>query len=76
MHFSKQYIDDYHMTYHMTLTHTHTQYLYAFSISPMSSMDEKELIQQPPVATDCPYTDIVKAMVRSILYGIMYMQNT
>ncbi len=43
------------------------QYLYAFSVIPMSSMDEKELTQQPPTATNCPYTELVKSLVRKTI---------
>ncbi|XP_064384041.1 CWF19-like protein 1 [Halichondria panicea] len=41
------------------------RYLYAFSVTPMSSMDEKELTQQPPTATNCPYTELVKFLRES-----------
>ncbi|XP_064384040.1 CWF19-like protein 1 [Halichondria panicea] len=41
------------------------RYLYAFSVTPMSSMDEKELTQQPPTATNCPYTELVKSLRES-----------
>ncbi len=52
------------------------QYLYAFSVAPMSSMDYKELIQQPEVATNCPYTELVRSMVSecSVLYS-MFINN-
>ena len=46
------------------LSHTHTlshQYLYAFTVTPLSEMDVHELIQQPPAVTDCPYTDLLRS---------------
>ena len=43
------------------------QFLYAFSITPLKSMDTKELTQQPPAVTDCPYRDIMRAQVHSTL---------
>ncbi|XP_064385471.1 CWF19-like protein 1 [Halichondria panicea] len=33
----------------------------------MSSMDKKELTQQPPTATNCPYTELVKSLCRGSL---------
>ena len=37
--------------YYIAVLYT-LQYLYAFSMSPMASMDPKELTQQPPAATN------------------------
>lgn len=31
------------------------QYLYAFTINPMATMDRSELVKIPPEATECPY---------------------
>ncbi len=54
---------------------SYLQYLYAFSVTPMSSMDEKKLTQQPPTATNCPYTELVKSLVRKT-YFIVSNEST
>ena len=55
----------------MMTSSSYLQYLYAFSVTPMSSMDEKELTQQPPTATNCPYTELVKIFGKENYYPIM-----
>ena len=35
------------------------QYMYAFSIVPMASMDKSELVKQPPDVTEFPYKKIL-----------------
>lgn len=42
------------------------QYLYAFSIMPMSTADLKDLVQQPATVTNNPYTSIVREKVRFV----------
>ena len=34
--------------------------MYAFSIVPMASMDESELVKQPPDVTEFPYKKILR----------------
>lgn len=38
------------------------QYLYAFSITPLSLMEAAELIKQPTDVTECPYSETVRAL--------------
>jgi len=40
------------------------KWLYAFSIVPMKKMDRRDLVIQPPDATDCPYVgDELKVVI-------------
>ena len=43
------------------------QYLYAFSMSPMATMDPKELTQQPPAVTNCPFAGVAAEKVHTIV---------
>ena len=38
-----------------TLLSYSLQYMYAFNIVPLVSMDKNELVKQPPDVTECPY---------------------
>ena len=33
--------------------------LYAISLTPISTMDHEELVKQPDVVTEFPYTDVI-----------------
>lgn len=47
------------------------QYLYAFSITPMSVLDGKELTQQPLAVTNNPYTNIVREKVQLLSIDVI-----
>lgn len=56
----KEYVGS--ILYYIAVLYT-LQYLYAFSMSPMASVDPKELTQQPPAATNCPFAEVASEKV-------------
>ncbi len=53
------------------------KWLYAFNIVPMKTMDKRELVAQPPDATDCPFTakDVAAPVDESQLNQFFYDMN-
>ncbi|KAL5479933.1 hypothetical protein EMCRGX_G023536 [Ephydatia muelleri] len=51
------------------------RHVYAFSISPLTSLDRRELTQQPPAVTDFPYGDVLKAHLQQQSSAMLDEQN-
>ena len=52
------------------------QFLYAFTVTPLKSMDLKELTQQPAAITDCPYRDMRTQVHRHGIPMYLYIHTS